>query len=285
MGIKITGRKRMLALIALVIVVAIGIWVLSRMGEEFPPPSTDLDVSRHEVVAVFGATGDVGDGVLEAVMGDPDVKKIHVITRRPPWRLEGEDTSGRVEMTTHMDYLDYTSLQDVLAEADAVYWAIGTSTANVTEEQYGVIHVDFPVAMVEAWLGTTTQSERSFHYVSGGGAAADSRMRWAREKARAEQALFDLAAGTDIRVVAYRPGMVIPAKERGEKYDGLKQMAGFSVPVKLGVRSVAIGEAMLEVTARGGELESGSILENRAILMYANGYGQRAGTLRGMPRP
>lgn len=275
MALKITGRKRMLALTALVVVLAIGVWALSRTGQEFPPPSTDLDVSRHQVVAIFGATGDVGDGILEAVMGDPDVKKIHVITRRPPWRLEGGDTSGRVEMTIHMDYLDYAPLESILAQVDAVYWAIGTSTRNVTEEQYGVIHVDFPVAMVEAWLGATTNPDRSFHYVSGGGATADSRMHWAREKARAEQALFDLTAGTDIRVVSYRPGMVIPAKERGEKYDGLKQMAGFSVPIKLGVRSVSIGEAMLEVTDRGRELEFGTILENRAILMYANGYGRR----------
>ncbi len=49
----------------------------------------------------------------------------------------------------------------------------------------------------------------------------------------------------------------------------------FLVPLKLGVRSVSIGEAMIEITARGDELDHGSILENDAILMYANGYRSR----------
>ena len=281
MGFKITRRKIMVVLIVVaLLVVLVGVWAISRLGDEFPPPSAELDPSRHGVVAVFGVTGDVGDGVLEAVMADPHVKKIHVVTRRPPWRLQDGFDASRIEMTTHMDYLDYDALGEILAEVDTVYWAIGTSAANVDKEQYGVIHVDFPVEMVRAWLELTAHGERSFHYVSGGGASEDSRMHWAREKARAEQALFDLADGTDIRVVSYRPGMVIPAKERGEEYDGLKQSLSFSVPIKLGVRSVSIGEAMLEVSARGAVVGHRTILENREILMYANGYRQRGGTSR-----
>lgn len=281
MGFKITRRKITVALIvAVLLVVFVGVWAISRLGDEFPAPSADVDLSRYEVVAVFGATGDVGDGILEAVMADRNVKKIHVVTRRTPWRFQDGFDASRIEMTTHMDYLDYTPLEEVLAEVDAVYWAIGTSAANVDKEQYGVIHVDFPVEMVETWLGLTAHGERSFHYVSGGGASEESRMHWAREKARAERALFDLADGTGIRVVSYRPGMVLPAKERGEKHDGFKQALSFSVPIKLGVRSVNIGEAMLEVTARGSAIENRTILENRDILRYANGYRQRAGTSR-----
>lgn len=277
MARKLRGCIRMIVLAFLVVVTIVAIWALTRVGDEFPPPPADLQTSRHRVVAVFGATGDVGDGILEAVMADPDVEKIHVITRRPSWRIADGDASGRIEMTTHMNYLDYGPLQDILAKVDAVYWAIGTSAANVTKEQYGVIHVDFPVALVTAWSAIPADAERSFHYVSGGGAALDSRMHWAREKARAEQELFDLAEGTDIRVIAYRPGAVIPAKERGEKYDSLKQALGFSVPLKFGVRTLSIGEATLEITARGDELEHGYILENDSILMYANGYRRRLG--------
>jgi len=36
-----------------------------------------------------------------------------------------------------------------------------------------------------------------------------------------------------------------------------------------------IGRAMLEVSARGNEIEHGAILENRDILMYGNGYSKR----------
>jgi hypothetical protein len=37
---------------------------------------------RDETIAIFGATGTAGYGVLKAAMNDPVVKKIHVITRR-----------------------------------------------------------------------------------------------------------------------------------------------------------------------------------------------------------
>jgi hypothetical protein len=144
---------------------------------------------------------------------------------------------------------------------------------NVSKEEYGVIHVDFPVAFVKEWMAARKDGELSFHYVSGGGAAEDSRMHWAREKARAEQTLFDLAQGTNLRVVSYRPAWVVETEERAGIGDSLKQ-ALFG-PLKLTALSTHIGRAMLEVAARGDELPNRTILENRDILKFGNGYAQR----------
>jgi hypothetical protein len=248
--------------------------VLPRGGDPMPPEAQNLDTSRHQTVAVFGATGTVGDGLLKAAIKDPEIEKIYVVTRRTAPRIEEGVASGKVEMIMHTDYLDYAPLRDMLSGVDTVFWAIGTSTRNVDKEQYGVIHVDFPIAFVNEWLDAGSDDDLSFHYVSGQGAKTDSSWHWAREKARAEEALFDLAEDTSIRVISYRPGGVVHSTERAGLGDTVMQFV--FEPFKLVVRSTVIGQAMLEVAARGNELPHGTILENRDIRSYGAGYSSRA---------
>jgi len=270
MKFRTAARRLTLVLMVLLLVAVAVLLVLPRGSDEMPPSAVDLDTSRHGVIAVFGATGTVGDGLLKAVMNDPCVRKIHVVTRRSAPRIEDGVASGLVEATTHMDYLDFTSLREILAQIDAVYWAIGTSTRNVSKEEYGLIHVDFPAALVKEWMGAREEGDLSFHYVSGSGAKSDSAWHWAREKARAENVLFDLAEGTHLRVVSYRPGAVLHSTERAGFGDSVMKFV--FEPFGLTVSSTAVGQAMLEVSARGDEIGNGTVLENRDILTYRNGY-------------
>ena len=209
---RILKNRRFLISVASLIVLFFGGVVFPRFGEEFPAPATDRVSSRHATVALFGATGRVGTGILEAMMDDTAVERIHVVTRRPSARIEEGMTKGLVEMTTHLDYLDYTAIRSILAEVDAVYWALGTSAMNVTDDEYTVIHVDFPLKLVREWLDVRGKdTPLTFHLVSGAGAAPDAMQHWAREKARVEKELFELAGGTRLRVISYRPGAVIPS--------------------------------------------------------------------------
>jgi putative NADH-flavin reductase len=278
MNIKLKLRKLALVLaIGLIVIIAVLV-VLPRGGDPMPPAAQDLDTTRHKTVAVFGATGTVGDGLLKAAVNDPEIAKIYIVTRRSVPRIEEAMASGKAEMITHMDYLDYSPLRDMLAEIDTVFWAIGITARAVSKEQYGVIHVDFPVAFVEEWLDAGKEGELSFHYISGARTKADSSWHWAREKARAEQVLFELAGGTNIRVISYRPAAVVHSTELA----GF-ELAGFGdkiiefvfEPFKMAVRSTVIGRAMLEVSARGDQLPHGTILENRDIRSYGAGYAER----------
>lgn len=234
----------------------------------------NLSAGRHETIAVFGATGTVGDGLLKAALEDPDVSRIHVITRRPSKRIEEGVDSGKVTMTIHEDYLDYSAIRHVLRDVDAVYWAIGLSAVGLDEETYREIHVDFPLQLVNEWLDTSEGSDLSFHYVSGNGAKADSRMMWAREKARAEIELADRARNTNLRVVSYRPAFITPTEP--ELNLGHKVLHAMLAPVKFVVRSEGIGRAMLEVSTRGGQYPNGAVLENRDILAIARAYEERS---------
>ncbi len=229
----------------------------------------------HQTIAIFGASGTAGDGILKAALANPDIDRIQVITRRTTPRIDAGVASGKVKMTLHMNYLDYAAIHERIAAADAVYWAIGTSSVGVDEETYGKIHVDFPVQFIREWLGVSQNDDISFHYISSSDISADSRMMWAREKVRAENTLFEVAAGSKLRVIAYRPDYIGPTKE--EAHIGQNLLYWFFAPVASAVRATQIGQAMFEVTARGSEFENGDRLGTRSIIRYSDAYERRQG--------
>jgi len=98
-------------------------------------------------------------------------------------------------------------------------------------------------------------------------------MHWAREKVRAENELFALAEGTKLSVIAYRPDYIGPTEEQAHL--GQKLLYWFFAPVRAAVRAQQIGEAMLEVTARGDEFKNGDKLGTGSILRYSDAYRQR----------
>jgi hypothetical protein len=224
-------------------------------------------------VAVFGGSGTAGDGILEAALADPDIGRIHVVTRRVTARMDEGVASGKVQVTLHTDYMDYTATHRQIAGADAVYWAIGTSSAGVDEKTYAMIHVDFPTRFVEEWLSVSELPDISFHYISSSDISEDSSMMWARVKVRAEKSLFEIAEGTKLRVIAYRPDYIGPTRQ--EAHVGQRLLYWFFRPVGAAVRAVEIGQAMIEVTARGFEFGNGDKLTTGSIVRYADAYERR----------
>lgn len=236
-------------------------------------PLSEFPEDALDEIAIFGASGTAGDGILKAALADPDVGTIHVVTRRSTPRIEAGVASGKVLMARHMDYLDYSPVIENLANVQAVYWAIGTSIRNVDEETYSVIHIDFPLAFVESWLEASQRPEIQFHYISSSDISEDSGAFWAREKYRAEQLLFRAAGGTKLKVVAWRPDYIGPTEE--EAHLGQELLYWFFAPVRAAVRAQSIGEAMLEVTARADEFSNGDHLSTGRIIRYSKAYEKR----------
>jgi hypothetical protein len=229
--------------------------------------------ATYETIAIFGASGTAGDGILKAALANSEIRKIHVITRRATPRIEEGVASGKVQMTLHLDYLDYSAVRQQIADADAVYWAIGISSVGVDEKTYGMIHVDFPARFLADWTNVSDKPDTSFHYISSSDISEDSSAMWAREKVRAERTLFEFAEGTNLRVIAYRPDYIGPTDE--EAHIGQDLLFWFFAPVGAAVRAEQIGQAMFEVTARGNEFENGDKLGTRSIVRYSDAYEQR----------
>ena len=240
-----------------------------------PAPPVVADSRSPETIAIFGASGTAGDGILKAALADPDVRRIHVITRRTTPRMEAGVAAGKVIVTTHTDYLDYAAIHEQIRNVDAVFWAIGISAWKVDEETYGRIHVDFPVRFVTEWLQASAKPDISFHYISSSDISEDASANWAREKVRAENSLFALAEGTRLRVIAYRPDYIGPTAE--EEQLGQTLLWGLFAPVGAAVRASQIGQAMLEVSARGDAFTTGEKLTTRAIKRYAEAATERTG--------
>ncbi len=223
-----------------------------------------------ETIAIFGASGTAGDGILKAALANPDVRKIHVITRRSTPRIEEGIASGKVRMTIHMDYLDYAAIHGQMTDVNAVFWAIGLSSIGVDEETYRKIHIDFPARFVKEWTNVSARSGISFHYISSSDISEDSSAMWARVKVQAEKTLIDLANDTNLRVIAYRPDYIGPTNE--EAHIGQTMLYWFFSPVGVAVKATQIGQAMMEVTTRGDEFANGDKLSTWRIVRYSDAY-------------
>lgn len=266
---------RIILLTLLVLFVALYLFgvIANLLDDRQVAPLSNAEPGSVDEIAIFGASGTAGDGILKAALADPDVNTIHVITRRVTPRIEAGVAIGKVIMSKHLDYLDYSAVQGQFRDVQAVYWALGTSSRNVDDETYSVIHVDFPVQFVKEWLQVSHRLNISFHFISSSDISEDSSMHWAREKVRAEKELFTLAEGTKLNVIAYRPDYIGPTEE--EAHLGQKLLYWFFAPVGAAVRAQQIGEAMLEVTARGDEFKNGDILGTGTILRYSDAYRHR----------
>ena len=137
-------KKALVGILAVLVVgyVAIAIRVATYDNTATSRPDT---LGSLQTIAIFGASGTAGDGILKSALASPDVNKIHVFTRRETPRIAEGVASGKVEMTIHMDYLDYRAIHEKLVDVDAVFWAIGLSSIGMEEDAYRRIHVDFSV--------------------------------------------------------------------------------------------------------------------------------------------
>jgi hypothetical protein len=224
-------------------------------------------------VAILGASGTAGDGILEAALSSPDINRIQVISRRLTPRIQTGVDSGKIELTLHNDYLNYSEVLDQLSNVDAVFWAIGISSVGVDEETYGMIHVDFPMQFVKAWIQASNKQDISFHFISSSDISENSSAMWVREKIRAEKSLFEFAQGTRLRVIAYRPDYIGPTKQQA--HIGQDLLYWFFKPVGAAVRATQIGQAMIDVTLRGASFENGSKLSTNTIVGHSQTYQTR----------
>tara|TARA_R110000823_G_scaffold47903_3_gene121776 strand:- start:9361 stop:10185 length:825 start_codon:yes stop_codon:yes gene_type:complete len=263
----------LLALVLLLIV--FNLWGRLTLGTVTPATNPERDPDANAVVMVFGATGSVGDGLLKAAMQDPSVASIHVVTRRSSPRIEAGLAAGRLQVHMQEDFTDYSALAGVLGEVNTVLWGLGTSSLNVDDATYTRIHVDFPLAFVRAWLAQRTRGPMAFHYVTGMGTDPEGGQHWAREKGRAEQMLAQMAAASDLRTYSYRSAFIRPTSEQSNALVYLAE--ALLQPGYLVISARELGQAMLEISARVGELPNGTLIDNRDSIEYARAYSPARG--------
>ncbi|MBL8981064.1 MAG: hypothetical protein JNL26_02715, partial [Gemmatimonadetes bacterium] len=74
-----------------------------------------------------------------------------------------------------------------------------------------------------------------------------------------------------VTVVSYRPAGVAPVEGNADFGTRYRLTNPIFLPTKISIEANSIGEAMLEVTARG-EVTNGQVLVHRELIRLAAGY-------------
>jgi uncharacterized protein YbjT (DUF2867 family) len=223
-------------------------------------------------VAIFGTTGLAGRGVLRACIEEPRVLEIRAVVRRPLEPAhEGDD--GRLRSVRCTDFADPSAIAGELEGLDALLWCLGISASKVDgEAEYRRITHDY--ALAAARLLRERSPAATFHFVSGAGTSAASRMMWARVKGHTELALAEVGLGG---LVCWRPGMILADRSSAPRSLGPRVLhgivGGLSFIPTLAIRATAIGHAMLQATLEGRRQGT---LENRAMRELARRYRAHA---------
>jgi uncharacterized protein YbjT (DUF2867 family) len=222
-------------------------------------------------VAIFGASGMVGKGVLLECLDSPNPRVDSVL-------IVGRRSCGvshpKIEEVLHENFYDFSALRPRFAGLDACFFCLGTTSAGKTEADYTKQTYDLTLAAARAIVGASPQAV--FVYVSGVGTDSTERGRvmWARVKGKTENALLALPFRGAYMM---RPGFIEPLRgvsSRTPLYRAFYR--GFSWLFPLArrlfpshvVTSVEVGRAMIRLASQG---YSRKVLEPADIRRVAAG--------------
>jgi uncharacterized protein YbjT (DUF2867 family) len=213
-------------------------------------------------VAVFGASGMVGQGVLRECLAASEVERVVAVGRRPLGV-----THPKLEEVVVPDVAVLASAEAALTGLDAVFFPLGASSVGMSEADYTRVTYDLTTA-VGTTVARLNPGRVTFCYVSGTGTDSTEKgpRMWARVKGRTENALLRLPFRA---AFMFRPGIIQPRHGAHSRtawvrvlYVILWPVAAIAVATGSATTTDRVGRAMLRV-ARNGYPKP--ILENREI--------------------
>jgi hypothetical protein len=208
-------------------------------------------------ILLFGATGSAGAAVLEACLAASIVDEVRVITRRPLMH-----TSPKLRTFVHKDFLNYATVEEAFRSVDACLFCLGISATQVPQEEYRTITYSYTLAAANMFKAKCPGA--AFHYISGQGTKAGSRMFWARVKAQTERDLIEL-----VDAVCWRPAFIDakPSPSLPKFYALIQPIGRLLKPFpNLYIHGQDIGRAMLQATV---EKLRRRVIENAEIRQIA----------------
>lgn len=195
---------------------------------------------QTRIVILAGATGLVGQSILQGLLADDTVGHVHSLGRRPP-------PVTHAKLTAHV--VDFANLPS-LPHADEAYLALGT-TIKVAGSQQAFLAVDYDANLAVARAALAAGVTR-VGLVSAMGADAGSSVFYNRVKGELEQALQRMPFDG---IVIARPSLLVGNRDalgqpvrRGEEWGyAIGQMLGWLIPRNYKpIRASAVARALLE---------------------------------------
>jgi len=196
-----------------------------------------------KTAVLIGATGLIGNYLLNELLNDPFYDTVKILIRRPL------DMSHSKLEKKLVDFNDSDSLLVALSNSDAVFCTIGTTQRKVKGDKEAYRKVDFDIPVKTARLSKMTGCE-NFVLVSSVGANSKSRNFYLRLKGEVEDAIKETGLKS---VHIMRPSMLLGDRKEfrlGEKIGKVMMSAlSFMMPSKYKpIHAREVAKAMLAVS-------------------------------------
>ncbi|MBK8805561.1 MAG: NAD-dependent epimerase/dehydratase family protein [Bacteroidales bacterium] len=167
-------------------------------------------------VVIFGASGMIGQAVLNECIKNDTVSKILLISRQ-----KTNIANSKIEEIIHTDMFNLTPIATALSGFNVCYNCIGISSVGMDEKTFTRYTFDLTTHIAQTMLQNNPESY--FTYISGQGtdSSEKGRVMWARVKGRTENALIKMPFKA---VYIFRPGYIQPLngiKSRTKLYNAL----------------------------------------------------------------
>lgn len=214
-------------------------------------------------VIVTGATGMVGEGVLNECLNHPMVEAVLIVNRKP-----SGFTHAKLKEVLHGDFFDLSAIEEQLVGYNACYFCLGVSSVGMKEPEYTKLTYDLTLNFAKTL--SRLNSDMTFTYISGAGtdSTEQGKTMWARVKGKTENDLAKLPFKQEFN---FRPGLMKAApgaRNTPKLYNYLGWLYPFLhllFPNSSCLLS-EVGQAMINVTLRGFDK---NILEVRDIVVAA----------------
>ncbi|MEM9051408.1 MAG: NAD-dependent epimerase/dehydratase family protein [Bacteroidota bacterium] len=209
---------------------------------------------------IVGATGMVGNHILDYCLESEEISKVKVLTRRPTGK-----SHSKLEEIIHKEFSSYEGAGSTFENVDMGFFCIGVYTGSVKDDLLREITVDYAEAFAKSLINGSPESTLCFLSGQGSDRTEKSRMSFAKYKGMAENLIDKMGFKA---WYSFRPAYIYPVVPR-EEPNWMYSLSRKIYPiVKLmgknaSVKSSELAEAMLKVGLEGHEK---TILENKDIV-------------------
>ena len=211
-------------------------------------------------ILITGSNGMIGKLILEKCLLRDDIQSITSITRKPTGIIH-----PKLIEVLHSDFLNYASIENHFSNKDICFYCIGVYTGSAPREEFKKITVGFTEAFAVILKRNSPQAYFCFLSGQGADATEKSKVMFALDKGTAENKLISLQFK---QLFIFRPGYIYPVTPRIEPNTLYRIFRVLYKPFlskiypNIGLTSVALADAMLQVAFNGGKQ---TIYENREI--------------------
>lgn len=198
---------------------------------------------------VLGATGLVGELLVQQLLQDANFSKVRILVRRP---VEISHPKLEVEVVDFSNSVEYTNK---LGRGDCIFCCVGTTNSKVKGDKNTYRKIDFDIP-VNAAKWAKNQGIPNFMLVSSVGANANSSNFYLRMKGEVER---EIAAVGLESFHTFRPGMLLGKRKEFRLFESIaKRVMPFlslwfvgSLKKYRAIRHLDVAKAMIAAAKSG----------------------------------